>query len=426
MINITQSHRNRIERLFSVAAMDDKWITVKPNGEKGKGTPVKIDDEGRIIAGMGGKFKGEKINEIRKGFNGPKTPQREILETKKQLEKNVQTVTRKTDEKIKSVDVPELRSLSKTLENLSRSAVATLNNESVQQEYLKLKDKVDERISELENSSKIAKKQSDTNNQQVSIAERLKSLQGNVSSTSTEKSKPFTAQIKEIYSYQRNTEGARDFSKISETDTVNFAKALQKINRQGGYSAQKFNEVATFAWQRESFDVRQLGLNKVADDYVKAGLMKAVDPNRYIYGLTEQGAYIANSVASIVEKEKANNQPKKKSKSIPEIPVGTVPVKIVNEEQVSSWGVSTNSNPSASGSNYVKSEATIKKSNATYLNVPYAEKNGAKALGAKWDKFKKKWYLPAGKEVPEGLKKYATDGFSISERLGILLQRMKQ
>ncbi|HDL3875195.1 TPA: hypothetical protein PW556_002195, partial [Mannheimia haemolytica] len=173
-------------------------------------------------------------------------------------------------------------------------------------------------------------------------------------------------------------------------------------------------------------DVRQLGLNKVADDYVKAGLMKAVDPDRHIYGLTEQGAYIANSVANIVEKEKANNQPKKKGKSIPALPAGLTPVKIVNEEQVSSWGISTNSNPSASGSNYVKSEATIKKSNATYLNVPYAEKDGAKALGAKWDKFKKKWYLPAGKEMPEGLKKYATDGFSISERLDILLQRMKQ
>ena len=150
MINITQSHRNRIERLFSVVAMDDKWITVKPNGEKGKGSPVKIDDEGRIIAGMGGKFKGEKINEIRKSFNGPKTPQRERLETNKQLEKKVQTVTRKTEEKIKSADAPELRSLSKTLENISRSVVATLNNESVRQEYLKLKDKVDARITELQ------------------------------------------------------------------------------------------------------------------------------------------------------------------------------------------------------------------------------------------------------------------------------------
>jgi hypothetical protein len=30
----------------------------------------------------------------------------------------------------------------------------------------------------------------------------------------------------------------------------------------------------------------------------------------------------------------------------------------------------------------------------TYLNVPYAEKNAAKALGARWDASNKKWYAP--------------------------------
>jgi len=30
-----------------------------------------------------------------------------------------------------------------------------------------------------------------------------------------------------------------------------------------------------------------------------------------------------------------------------------------------------------------------------YLNVPYAEKDAAKALGARWDPAKKKWYAPA-------------------------------
>lgn len=34
-----------------------------------------------------------------------------------------------------------------------------------------------------------------------------------------------------------------------------------------------------------------------------------------------------------------------------------------------------------------------------YLNVPYAEKNAAKALGAKWDAAKKKWYVPLGMNV---------------------------
>jgi hypothetical protein len=32
----------------------------------------------------------------------------------------------------------------------------------------------------------------------------------------------------------------------------------------------------------------------------------------------------------------------------------------------------------------------------TYLHVPYAEKDAAKALGAKWDAANKKWYVPAG------------------------------
>jgi len=35
----------------------------------------------------------------------------------------------------------------------------------------------------------------------------------------------------------------------------------------------------------------------------------------------------------------------------------------------------------------------------TYLNVPYAEKETAKALGAKWDPVIKKWYVPADKDI---------------------------
>ncbi len=35
----------------------------------------------------------------------------------------------------------------------------------------------------------------------------------------------------------------------------------------------------------------------------------------------------------------------------------------------------------------------------TYLNVPFAEKDVAKALGARWDPAQKKWYVPPGKEL---------------------------
>jgi len=34
-----------------------------------------------------------------------------------------------------------------------------------------------------------------------------------------------------------------------------------------------------------------------------------------------------------------------------------------------------------------------------YLNVPYVEKDEAKALGARWDATKKKWYVPNTIEI---------------------------
>lgn len=50
--------------------MADKWITVKPNGADNKGSPALIGEGGEIKAGMGGKFNGEKISEVRSSFTG--------------------------------------------------------------------------------------------------------------------------------------------------------------------------------------------------------------------------------------------------------------------------------------------------------------------------------------------------------------------
>lgn len=36
---------------------------------------------------------------------------------------------------------------------------------------------------------------------------------------------------------------------------------------------------------------------------------------------------------------------------------------------------------------------------AVYLNVPFADKEKAKAKGAKWDAMKKKWYAPHGVDI---------------------------
>ena len=58
-------------------AQDDKWITVKPNGENAKGRPVLLGDNGEIKGGMGGKFNGQKLSEARKSFTGPRITQKQ-------------------------------------------------------------------------------------------------------------------------------------------------------------------------------------------------------------------------------------------------------------------------------------------------------------------------------------------------------------
>ena len=67
---------------WNIFAMDaDKWITVHPNGAEGKGRPALIDGEtGRVKGGMGGKFNGQKISEVKSSFRGPKTPSEKTLE----------------------------------------------------------------------------------------------------------------------------------------------------------------------------------------------------------------------------------------------------------------------------------------------------------------------------------------------------------
>jgi len=51
----------------------------------------------------------------------------------------------------------------------------------------------------------------------------------------------------------------------------------------------------------------------------------------------------------------------------------------------------------------------------TYLTVPYAEKDTAKALGAKWDAAKKKWYAPASADLSD-FSKWQTEASSHSAK----------
>ena len=84
---MNMQQRAILSKARRLLAMDSRWITVKPNGAENKGTPVKIDESGRIEAGMGGKFNGMKISEVRKSFVGAKTPSQEYLNKSNQKTK---------------------------------------------------------------------------------------------------------------------------------------------------------------------------------------------------------------------------------------------------------------------------------------------------------------------------------------------------
>lgn len=56
---------SRVASLGFKLFAQDGWITVKPNGERKKGQPVLLDDNGVVQGGMGGKFNGKHISEAK-------------------------------------------------------------------------------------------------------------------------------------------------------------------------------------------------------------------------------------------------------------------------------------------------------------------------------------------------------------------------
>ena len=88
---MNEQQRAILENANRLLAMDNRWITVKPNGAENKGTHVELDGSGRVVRGMGGKFNGQKINEVRKDFVGAKTPSQEQLDKAAAQEKAKQS-----------------------------------------------------------------------------------------------------------------------------------------------------------------------------------------------------------------------------------------------------------------------------------------------------------------------------------------------
>ena len=71
----------------------------------------------------------------------------------------------------------------------------------------------------------------------------------------------------------------------------------------------------------------------------------------------------------------------------------------LEEIPLSTLQVTTPSSPTTKPAKPNASTASASDKAAVYLNVPFADKEKAKAKGAKWDAMKKKWYAPHGVDI---------------------------
>lgn len=142
-----------LNKARGLLAQDNKWITVKPNGSENKGTPVEIDDSGRIVKGMGGKHAGEKIGEVRKSFVGAKTPSKEHLAAagKEAAHRSeLAEISSSIDKNFTAGNVQELNNATTKLFN---KYIDKSIPENIRKEYGELRKQVFKKIDELKNIS---------------------------------------------------------------------------------------------------------------------------------------------------------------------------------------------------------------------------------------------------------------------------------
>ena len=388
MIKITEEQAKRIDKLCSaVFAMDDKWVTVKPNGEEGKGAHVKLDDEGRVVAGMGGKFKGVKINEVRKDFKGPRTPSKSLLDANRQQE-------------ISSKKSENAQALKSASENKSLP-------ENVREGYKKAGEKVDSNLSKLSGveggnsetsagSDDTILRQSSKGNGKVTFnigkptrtdvthsyydvsfypAGRNKPLTRTIriSNENVDGDNVFPRGLKSQLEYAASTVssrgmegidsikiGGREFARIevtsslaqaiSHNDSINRRATEEQIER-----GKQFKEPPPLPqWYA---DIR----SKHSDPYWNG---------KYYDGKKkgEHRIYVSNKEYKITDAQKAELEQHRKD-----------------------WA----------------DYKAAQQAEGTYLNVPFEQRELAKKFGAKWNPDKKQWYMPPGVDIPKEIEHFS-------------------
>lgn len=504
MIKITKVQAQRIDRLCSIVfAMDDKWITVKPNGEKGKGSHVKIDGEGRVVAGMGGKFNGTKINEVRKDFKGPKTPSGDVVKANKVIEHNIKFAQHEANKAIISrLDEDQMAENKKSVEsNKLDRLISSLSKKNekfdsmLKNHFETVKQANGQPLNDKRNGTAALKKwdqQANSLNKQAAeiekterAIEREKEIIAKIESTNLPSPINEAIQSGEITQWRKypnrffvkGVEKGRmiwdekkgqllnsHYSEIPEEQKPIFKDAYFKLKAklEGRSSAdvQKENDDKIRAKQEKKAaeEAKRKALHESIKSLFKKSMSENASPLKTVSEPNKQTGNILSSNEKsgtfgkpVKETENAklfdvdlevygHSKPVKESIWVPKSKLDEhnnvhsdfLQNKMREIREKYQGGVTSFSQHGSNESLSLQSsledkpnkQINVGKSH-TYLNVPFREKEVAKKFGAKWDAVKKKWYIPEGKELPDGLRKYATDSaLSHSERIDALYQRV--
>jgi DNA primase traC len=337
---------NKARRLL---AQDNKWITVKPNGSEGKGAHVELDESGRVTKGMGGKFNGTKINEVRKSFVGAKTPSQE------QLNKSNQKTTKKPSAKInlkethiqikqpikaeKSIfggyrvdGMPDNASIDKSLVTVKNGHIVGVKK-GLEQELAKLTGQNVEAVGEAQPLSEktIAKQKAE----EAANKARKEQVEMNARNA-----------VRALFALEGRGDVIKE-SKPSEAAKTSGAKTnIGHIT----------SEPKIPDWYAE---IR----NKHSDPYWNGKFYdgKKKDSHRI---------FVSGKEYTITSEQKSELEQHRKD-----------------------WA----------------SFKASQQAGGTYLKVPYEQRELAKKHGAKWNPDKKQWYLPPGVELAEEIKHFSPD-----------------
>lgn len=382
---------NKARRLI---AQDNKWITVKPNGSEGKGAHVELDESGRVTKGMGGKFNGTKINEVRKSFVGAKTPSQEQLN---KSSSNTTEATPSIQEKIKQSKI-----------NKEEGGVESRKGISFPQKIKKLVSESKEGGYDFSGTDREVA---------VNFAKNVLMIGRKGGSTF----KMFSDLAN--YSWQREVFDARSLGLWGDAEKYAKEGLLDEID--GNTYKYKFTEQGAFLAREALLEAKgRIEKRVVAKSATTASKnikekseatpsSKGTKTNIGHIAKETDKAVMVNALCEVA----GHDKPIKVGVWFPKSRLvnGNAPIDLIRQKErelsekfrggLNGYELDgAAEEPEDKAYLQQKPKSTNSSKGGTVLNVPYKQRNIAKQFGAKWDSEQKTWYIPEGEEVPPQIK----------------------